>query len=100
MEATNDATELELLKQKKKEYKLALQATKKQDNGDKTSSQSRSGPQHERIETEEIAHTKPLGSVHSHSQQSRHESFPSEVDDDEINALKKKLKMSLVTCSV
>lgn len=91
MEATNDATELELLKQKKKEYKLALQATKKQDNGDKTS-QSRSGPQHERIETEEIAYTKPLGSVHSHAQQSMHESFPSEVDDDEIDALKKKLR--------
>ncbi len=101
MEGTSDATELELLKQKKKEYKLALQATKKQENGVKIPSQSRLSPQHELIETEESApneggdevYTNPSGSVHSHSQQSTGENFPSEeVNDVLINTLKKKLR--------
>mgnify|MGYP001298390472 CR=1 FL=1 len=104
MEGTSDATELELLKQKKKEYKLALQATKKQENGVKIPSQSRLSPQHELIETEESApneggdevYTNPSGSVHSHSQQSTGENFPSEEGNDVlINTLKKKLRKLL-----
>ena len=100
MEATSDATELELLKQKKKEYKLALQATKNEVNGDKISSKSHSSPQHESIEAEEIVpneedevYRKPSGSVHSHSQQSRNGNFPSEeVNDNLIKMLEKKLR--------
>lgn len=94
MECTSDAKELELYKQKKKEYKMALQAIKEQENGVEKSSRSR-GSQHELLEIRESA---PSHSVHSHSyshspSHSRRDTIPSEENDDhQLEVIQKKLR--------
>jgi len=97
MEVTSDPTELEVLKQKKREYKMALQAMKEKESGIEQSSRSRSSSsQHELVETDEIAPIEPdtiyTKTSQSARSQSRHENFPSEANDDQIELLKKKLR--------
>merc|ERR1719343_1203975 len=100
MESCSDAKELELYKQKKKEYKMALQAMKEQENGVEKSSLSH-GSQHELLEAEESArikgdngYTQPSHSVHPQSpSHSRQDTIPCEENDDhQIEVIQKKLR--------
>ena len=101
MESTSDAKELGLYKQKKKEYKMALQAIKEQDNGVEKSSRCRYS-QHEPLKDEKFepidgdnGYTPSSHSVHSPSplhSHSRHDNGPSEKNNDQIEVFQKKLR--------
>ena len=97
MEASNDAKELELYKKKKKEYKMALQKMKEDDN-ENPSRSNRS--QHDLLESKELP---PIGGnngykspSHSGDSNSRHNSVPFEEENDhELKVLKKKLRKAI-----
>mmetsp|Transcript_13716 Transcript_13716/g.34491 ORF Transcript_13716/g.34491 Transcript_13716/m.34491 type:complete len:490 (-) Transcript_13716:189-1658(-) len=94
MEASNDAKELELYKKKKKEYKMALQKMKEDDN-ENPSRSNRS--QHEFLESQELpqigGNNGYILPSHSGDSNSRHNSVPfEEENDDQIEVLKKKLR--------
>jgi hypothetical protein len=95
MTATSDTKELELCKQKKKEYKLALETLKEQETGVERSSPSRDS-QHELLEVGKVEPAKGddvcLSPAHSIDSNTRHDAVPSEETKEQIELLQKKLR--------
>lgn len=89
MAAASDPNELEVYKQKKKEYKMALETLKEQEIDVEISSPSRRS-QHELLEGGSIAPEE--GDEHSTHSYSHYDKAPFEEDDDQIELLRKKLR--------
>jgi hypothetical protein len=93
--ATSDAKELELLKQKKKEYKMTLETLKEQEIGVEKSSPSRHS-QHALLEVEKVALIEGedvcLSPAYSIDSDMRDDVVPSEEIKEQIEFLQKKLR--------
>jgi len=93
--ATSDAKQLELLKQKKKEYKMTLETLKEQEIGVEKSSPSRHS-QHELLEVEKVALIEEedacLSPAYSIDSNTRGDVVPSEEIKEQIEFLRKKLR--------